>query len=123
MKRSRLSRNAKGMKKKRLNPVDSVAAGMAAGGVLGILGKVKDIGKDIPKAAKEVTESGFLHELIHLEKKPESLSPDEAHHARELLESGASWEDISKEFGYRPDTMKQLVEETEVDAGEARGFF
>lgn len=124
MKRSRLSRKGSPVRKDRLNSLGHV---IGAGGVAEVIkrgmGELHGIGKKLPEAAKEVTESPFLHELIHLEKKPQPLSPEESMHARELLDAGANVGDIAKELGYKPDTLKQLLEEAETANGDVRGFF
>lgn len=111
------------MKKSRLSPIGHIAAGGVVGVIEKGMGELRDIGKELPKAAKEVTESPFLHELIHLEKKPKPLGTEEAVHARELLDAGASMEDVGRELGYRPETMRQLLEDVEVSNGDVRGFF
>ena len=124
MKRSRLSRKGSSVRKDRLNSLEHV---VAAGGVAEVIkrgmGELREAGRKLPEAAKEATESGFLHELIYLEKKPQPLNPEEAMHARELLDAGATTEDVAKELGYKPDTMKQLLEEAETANGDVRGFF
>ena len=124
MKRSRLSRKGSSMKKDRMKTVESA---MNNGGVVGIIKKgvseLERVGEKLPKAAKEITGSGFLYELTHLEKKSQPLTPREAQHVRELLASGASMKDVAKEFGYRPDTMQELLEESDLQNGEVRGFF
>lgn len=124
VKRSRLSRNMKVRKANRLESVDNT---MHNGGVVDVIKKgvieLRQAGEALPKAAKKATESEFAHEFLHLEKKPEPLSHLDAQHARELLEAGASMKDVADEFGYRPETMQQLIEEAEIEMGTIRGFF
>lgn len=127
VKRSRLNRNGNVMKKKKRLNNPSIGSVMAAGGVVGMIGKgvkeLKEAGAKIPEFAKGVTAGETFHEMIYLEKPPKRLNPTEAVHIRQMIDSGAKWDDIAKEYGYRIETMKQLVEEAEVENGDVRGFF
>jgi len=40
-----------------------------------------------------------------------------------MLQAGASWEDLAREYGYRKETLKQLIEDAEIESGVVRGFF